>query len=134
MPPTLYTLTSPSSGVIHQNQMGLDQGIYPWHSKDMPRVTSKLQVTIPKAIAETYGIRPGSEIRWVPAGEVIRVEPPSLQPRPQLSPEKRLALFDQMTKRIERLSPVKPAPTGAKREWRREDLYADRLGRYARSR
>ncbi|MGH7844250.1 MAG: AbrB/MazE/SpoVT family DNA-binding domain-containing protein, partial [Candidatus Binatia bacterium] len=35
----------------------------------MSKVTSKLQVTIPKDIAEAYGIQPGSEIHWVPAGD-----------------------------------------------------------------
>ncbi len=38
----------------------------------MSKVTSKLQVTIPKVIAEQYGIKPGDEIEFVPAGEVIR--------------------------------------------------------------
>jgi AbrB family looped-hinge helix DNA binding protein len=28
----------------------------------MGKVTSKLQVTVPKAIAQRYGIRPGDEI------------------------------------------------------------------------
>jgi AbrB family looped-hinge helix DNA binding protein len=32
-------------------------------------VTSKLQVTVPKAIADRYGIRSGDEIAWVAAGE-----------------------------------------------------------------
>jgi len=100
----------------------------------MAKVTSKLQVTIPKAIAEAYGLRPGSEIRWVPTGDAIRVEPESVRSGSRLSIEKRLALFDQMTKHLERLPPVKPAPARAGRGWRREDLYADRLERYARSR
>ena len=34
----------------------------------MAKVTSKLQVTVPKAIADHYGIRPGDEIQWIPAG------------------------------------------------------------------
>ena len=37
----------------------------------MAKVTSKLQVTVPKAIAEQYSIRPGDEIDWAPAGDVI---------------------------------------------------------------
>ena len=41
----------------------------------MAKVTSKLQVTIPKALAERYGIRPGDEIDWEPAGQFIRVVP-----------------------------------------------------------
>lgn len=99
----------------------------------MAKVTSKLQVTIPKAIAEAYGIRPGSNIHLVPAGELIRMEPPKARPRPRLSLEKRLALFDKMSARINRFPAVEPAPAGAKRGWRREDLYAGRLKRYARS-
>jgi len=39
----------------------------------MAKVTSKLQVTVPKALAERYAIRPGDEIAWEAAGDVIRV-------------------------------------------------------------
>src|SRR5579862_8579252 len=42
----------------------------------MARITSKFQVTVPKTIAEAYQLRPGDEIQWVPAGEVIRILPP----------------------------------------------------------
>jgi AbrB family looped-hinge helix DNA binding protein len=39
----------------------------------MSKVTSKLQVTIPKAIAVKYGIRPGDDVRWeeLPRGVVM---------------------------------------------------------------
>ena len=40
----------------------------------MPKVTTKLQLTVPKTIADQYGIRPGDELEWIPAGESIRVE------------------------------------------------------------
>lgn len=100
----------------------------------MSKVTSKLQVTIPKAVAEAYGIHPGSDLRWVPAGDAIRVESASLASRPKLSLQKRLALFDQMTKRIERLPPVKPAEPTEPRGWTREELYAERLEQYGRTR
>jgi bifunctional DNA-binding transcriptional regulator/antitoxin component of YhaV-PrlF toxin-antitoxin module len=39
----------------------------------MSKVTAKLQVTLPKALAEKYGIVPGSEIVWEAAGDAIRV-------------------------------------------------------------
>src|SRR4051794_41861802 len=64
----------------------------------MSKVTSKLQVTIPKVVAERYGIQPGDEIHWEPAGEVIRVVPPR-PPAPRLSLEERLRLFDEATER-----------------------------------
>jgi AbrB family looped-hinge helix DNA binding protein len=34
----------------------------------MPKVTSKLRLTVPKAIADQYGIRAGDELEWIPAG------------------------------------------------------------------
>lgn len=100
----------------------------------MSKVTSKLQVTIPKTIAEAYGIRPGSTIRWVPAGDGIRVEPESTPAHSALSVEKRLALFDRMMKRIDRLPAPCTVPSGKGRGWTREELYAERLERYGRGR
>lgn len=56
-------------------------------------MTSKRQVTLPKELADAYGIAPGDEIDWEPAGDAIRVV---LRGRaaPGLSAEERLALFD----------------------------------------
>jgi len=31
-------------------------------------VTSKLQLTVPQAIADQYGIRPGDEVEWIQPG------------------------------------------------------------------
>ena len=39
----------------------------------MAKVTSKLQVTIPKQVADTYGIALGDEIEFIAAGASIRV-------------------------------------------------------------
>lgn len=97
----------------------------------MSKVTSKLQLTVPKAIADRYGIRPGDELEWVPAGDVIRVVQPRQTGRsgPRLPVEERLKLFDRATERQRRreatlrkagLLPRKPP---ADRGWKREDLY-----------
>jgi AbrB family looped-hinge helix DNA binding protein len=40
----------------------------------MTRVTTGRRVTIPKALAERYGIRPGETVEWVPDGDGIRLE------------------------------------------------------------
>jgi AbrB family looped-hinge helix DNA binding protein len=40
------------------------------------KVTSKLRVTVPKAIADRYDIRPGDELEWVPAGDGTGLCPP----------------------------------------------------------
>ncbi|HVV51227.1 MAG TPA: AbrB/MazE/SpoVT family DNA-binding domain-containing protein [Polyangia bacterium] len=86
----------------------------------MGKVTSKLQVTVPKAIAEQYRIRPGDEIAWVAAGESIRVLPAKPSAEPDVSA--RLRLFDEATRRQRRRDKnIKPS-TGV-RGWTREDLY-----------
>lgn len=86
------------------------------------KVTSKLQVTVPKTIAIRYGIRPGDEIQWVEAGETIRVIPPGRQ-APLDDREERLRLFDQATERIRRRKSPLRNQKWKDRGWKREDLY-----------
>ena len=91
----------------------------------MAKVTSKLQVTVPKAIAQRFGIRPGVEIEWVPAGETIRVVPPRGRQR-GLDREARLKLFDRATDRQRQRDARRPRrKRGADRGWTRDDLYRD---------
>jgi AbrB family looped-hinge helix DNA binding protein len=89
----------------------------------MTRVTSKLQVTIPKAIARRYGIEPGGEIEWLPAGEAIRVVPHANQ-HGVSDCGRRLELFDRASERqrLRQTGKRREAVT-ADRGWRREDLY-----------
>jgi AbrB family looped-hinge helix DNA binding protein len=88
----------------------------------MAKVTSKYQVTVPKAIADEFKIRPGDEIDWAPAGDVIRVIPRN---RPVVTEdrESRLRLFDQATERTRRRSARRRKKRIRDRGWRREDLY-----------
>lgn len=88
----------------------------------MARVTSKRQVTIPKAIADQYGIGPGVEIEFLPAGEAIRVERSGIRPA-VLDRSRRLELFDQATERQQRRQGRSGAQISGDRGWRREDLY-----------
>lgn len=89
----------------------------------MSKVTSKLQVTLPKALADRYKITPGDEIEWVAAGEVIKVLPPANNAAAS-NPQTRLKLFDQSTVRQQRRQKDR-APSGkvTGRGWTREDLY-----------
>ena len=90
----------------------------------MSKVTSKLQVTIPKAIARRYGIEPGDEIEFRPAGAEIRVVPPRIE-RKRLSVEERLRLFDEARARQrerEKTMTIEIRP-GQGRGWTREELY-----------
>ncbi|MFV1969269.1 MAG: AbrB/MazE/SpoVT family DNA-binding domain-containing protein [Pirellulaceae bacterium] len=90
----------------------------------MSKVTSKLQVTIPKAVAERFGIKPGDDIEWVEAGDTIRVE---LAGRPGLSKasaEERLKWFDQATiRQQERETNRSKIVADQDRGWTREELY-----------
>jgi AbrB family looped-hinge helix DNA binding protein len=89
----------------------------------MAKVTSKLQITVPKVIADRFGIQPGDEIEFLPGDDSLRI---------LLSPEKtsdrvedRLKLFDQATRRQReregRRGQLEASVTD--RGWRREDLY-----------
>jgi len=88
----------------------------------MAKVTSKYQVTVPKKIADLYSIRPGDDIDWVAAGEVIRVIPPAKQVIPE-NRDSQLRLFDQATERHRRRPSARRATPPRERGWRREDLY-----------
>ena len=89
----------------------------------MAKVTSKLQVTLPAALARRYHIKPGDEILWVAAGDTIRVVPQRTRPRSDTKAS-RLRSFDQASARQEaretRACPVPPEDRG----WLREDLYS----------
>ncbi len=90
----------------------------------MAKVTSKLQVTIPKRIADRYGIRPGDEIDWLEAGDAIRVTPAG-EPSEGEDPVLRLLRFDAATARQRaREADRAGQPTPERRGWSREDLYA----------
>jgi AbrB family looped-hinge helix DNA binding protein len=92
----------------------------------MSKVTSKLQVTLPKTLADRFGIRPGDEIDWEVAGDGIRILIPT---RPaKLSVEDRLQLFDRATQRQREREASRPSiGSMSDRGWKREDLY-DRGG------
>lgn len=97
----------------------------------MSKVTSKLQLTLPKAIAEQYGIRPGDEVEWAAAEDSIRIEPVRGMARvgQHLTLQERVELFDQGSKRLDKiqadqLKKVASSKTrGANRGWTREELY-----------
>ena len=90
----------------------------------MSRVTSKLQVTVPKALAERYGIRPGDDIRFEGAGEHIRVIPAGMVLLDaSLDVEERLRLFDAATDRQRQRESGRPRCHSSTRGWTREGLY-----------
>ena len=103
----------------------------------MSKVTSKLQVTLPKAIADRYGVVPGAELVFEPAGESIRVlvarEPAAAPMVAGLALDERQALLEAMARRQaqrDRRYRLKVGPAAARktvgadaRGWSREELY-----------
>lgn len=86
---------------------------------------SNLQVSIPKAIADAYGIRPGVDLDWTPEGDAIRV----IAVRPETVAaiiRERLAAFDEATTRqaVREQGSRNSLPVTTERGWTREDLYA----------
>lgn len=96
----------------------------------MSKVNSKLQVSIPKSLADQYGIRPGDDLEWQAAGDVIHVIPPG-QDVSYLDRQQRLWLFDQATARQQKRDVEKPhTEQSADRSWTRDELYGNRDSAY----
>jgi len=97
----------------------------------MSKVTSKLQVTLPKTIAQSYQIRPGNDIEFEAAGDVIHILPTKAKEQDQLLDVKtRLRIFDLATER-QRIRELDQQSQEAKTEgnasasrgWTRDELY-----------
>jgi AbrB family looped-hinge helix DNA binding protein len=91
----------------------------------MAKVTSKLQITIPKRLAEQYRIAPGDDLEFVAAGDGIRLVVGQAPAVRELSPAERLRLFDEATAR-QRDREQHFAASGERpehRDWTREELY-----------
>lgn len=93
----------------------------------MAKVTKKLQVTIPKAVADAHGIRPGADLSFESAGDVIRVRPRTVRPgSTESGVQDRLRAFDEATERQRSRDALLRASDIfdlKERGWRREDLY-----------
>jgi len=85
-------------------------------------VTSKLQVTVPKVIADKYRIKPGDEVLWVASGDSVRLVP-ARNARPQTGDARRLALFDLATSRQKARQRGIVKGKEKERGWTREELY-----------
>ncbi len=88
----------------------------------MAKVTGKLQITLPKALAERCGIRVGDHLELRPVGRSIQIDRRPTRDSGQLCRD-RLDHFDRATTRQrtrQRTASRIPART---RGWMREDLY-----------
>lgn len=88
----------------------------------MSKITSKYQVSIPKALAEKIGLRVGDELEWEDAAGTLRARAATL-PKAGLGVSERLRLFDAATARQAKRRLKSGVPRGKSRDWSREDLY-----------
>jgi len=86
------------------------------------KVTSKLQVTVPKAVADHFGIRPGDEIEWLIAGDTIRVLPARKKSATR-DVQERLRLYDLATARQKKRNAASGLKPASERGWTRQALY-----------
>ncbi len=95
----------------------------------MPRITSKLQITIPKRLAEQVGLAPGDEVEFLAAGDGIRMVPAGKSSVGGLSTAERLRLFRAAPERQQARDKARPPErvegkrTEGGRGWTREELY-----------
>ena len=89
----------------------------------MAKVTSKLQITVPKALAAELDLQPGDDIDWAINGNGLRVTPSKAR-REVFDLATRLRQYDHATDRQRRRQQdVRLAPADGDRGWSREDLY-----------
>ncbi|MBI3374461.1 MAG: AbrB/MazE/SpoVT family DNA-binding domain-containing protein [Betaproteobacteria bacterium] len=88
----------------------------------MSKVTSKYQVSIPKALAAKIGIRVGDELEWEEAAGTLRARATTVL-KAGFPVAERLRLFDAATARQAERERVRRLPPGKSRGWTREDLY-----------
>jgi AbrB family looped-hinge helix DNA binding protein len=85
------------------------------------KITSKYQVSIPKALADRLGVRPGDEIDWHLVGEELRVT--RLTNAAVTTVEERLRSFDEATRRQIKVRRPRRKGVSSDRGWSREELY-----------
>jgi len=90
----------------------------------MSKVTRKYQVSVPKALADRFGIAPGDDLVWEEAGDALRVRIAEPRAAYALDDRERLRLFDAATKRQAARQAKRPLEPAASRGWTREQAYA----------
>ena len=90
----------------------------------MAKVTSKLQITLPKRLADEHSIIPGDELRFESVAGAIRMVPARDSLR-TLSVDERLRLFDEASRRIRmrQQAEARGLSESQGHGWAREDLY-----------
>ncbi len=88
----------------------------------MSKVTSKYQVSIPKALVEKVGIRVGDDLAWEDAAGTLRARVAGFA-KGAMSVGEKLRVFDAATARQATRDRARRLSRGKGRGWPREDLY-----------
>ena len=86
----------------------------------MSKVTGKFQVTLPKRLVTTYGIKVGDEVEFSAAGDRIALQPAR---RRVADRSRRLREFDVATERQCARERAHPRKAARERGWTRQELY-----------
>lgn len=91
----------------------------------MARVTSKRQVTIPKAIADRFGIEVGDDLEFLVGGDGLRVRRRGADEASagESDRARRLERFDMATARQQARQGTPRGRAQGSRGWRRDELY-----------
>ena len=88
----------------------------------MSKITGKFQITLPKRLADEYGIKVGDDVELIAAGEAISIIPPRAAST-TVTTEERLRHFDRATERQSARQRARPLAPAKNRGWSREELY-----------
>lgn len=89
----------------------------------MSKVTGKFQITLPKRLVDTYGIKVGDDLVLLPAGESISLVPARQVSDSAANSRQRLMYFDRATERQRKRESTQKFGSAKDRGWTREELY-----------
>ena len=89
----------------------------------MSKVTGKFQITLPKRLVDTYGIKVGDDLVLLPAGETISLVPARQVNDAVPTTQQRLMYFDRATERQRKRERKRTLGSAKDRGWTREELY-----------
>lgn len=89
----------------------------------MSKVTGKFQITLPKRLVDTYGIKVGDEVVLRPAGDGISLVPARHVNDAATNAQQRLRYFDLATERQRKREGKRKFESVKDRGWTREELY-----------
>ena len=89
----------------------------------MSKVTGKFQITLPKRLVDTYGIKVGDDLTLLPAGKSISLVPARQVNDAVANSRQRLVYFDRATERQRKREGKRKFRSAKDRGWTREELY-----------